>query len=78
MSGWTNIADEPPPNNVFDVIAKYWDAGLDKFLMRRITDCVQVDGQICTGDGSGNGKRLVDIGYLATHWMPIPEPPEGI
>ncbi len=75
MNAWQPI--ETAPNDVFDVIAKYWDAGLDKFLLRRITDCVKVDDEICASDWSGNGKRLAEMGYRATHWMPIPEPPEN-
>ncbi len=76
MSDWQLIESIAPPNNVFDVLAKYWDAGLDKFLLRRITDCVQVDGEICTGSWDDKPVRLVDRGYRATHWMPIPEPPK--
>lgn len=72
MSEWQPI--ETAPNNVFDVLAKYWDAGLDKFLYRRFIDCVKVDGEIFVGQNNGQ-QRLVECGFKPTHWMDIPELP---
>lgn len=62
---------ETAPNNVFDVIAKYWDAEMDRFLIRRVCDCVLVNNEVCV-----DGKRLTQLGFRATHWMDIPTPPE--
>jgi len=73
MSEWQPI--ETAPNNVFDVLAKYWDAPLDRFLFRRICDCVLVNGEVYNGP---DGKRLIDCGYKPTHWMNIPELPADV
>lgn len=72
MPDWQPI--ETAPNNVFDVLAKYWDASLDTFLVRRFIDCVQVEGQIYAATVNGQFK-LVDAGYRPTHWAHIPELP---
>lgn len=69
MTGWQPI--ETVPNNVFDVIAKYWDAALDRFLVRRVCDCVLVNGEVFAGE-----QRLTDLGLRPTHWRHLPDPPE--
>ena len=67
---------ETVPNDVFDVIAKYWDANLDMFLIRRLCNCVKVNDEIYIGTvDSKQQAKLTDLGYRATHWMPIPDPP---
>lgn len=68
---------ETAPNNVFDVLAKYWDAGLDKFLYRRFIDCVKVDSEIYSGTVNGQIK-LTECGFKPTHWMDIPELPADV
>ena len=74
MTNWQPI--ETAPNNVFDVVAKCWDAALDRFFYRRFVDCVKVDGEIVAAVGDQQ-VRLTDHGYKPTHWMDIPElPPE--
>lgn len=75
MAEWQPI--ETVPNNVFDVLARYWDAGLDKFLYRRFTDCVLVDDQVCANTSNGVG-RLVDGGFKPERWMEIPSLPEEL
>lgn len=67
---------ETVPNNVFDVLARYWDAGLDKFLVRRFIDCVKVDEEIFAASGDTQVK-LTAMGFRPTHWMHIPELPTG-
>jgi hypothetical protein len=68
---------ETVPNDVFDVIAKHWDAALDIFLLRRICECVKVNDEIYVGLVDGKQAKLTDLGYKATHWMPIPDPPKA-
>lgn len=74
MSEWQPI--ETAPNNLFDVVAKYWDAALDVFAYRRVCDCALVNGCVVT-QGKNGPVRLDEVGLKATHWMHIPElPPE--
>lgn len=75
MSNWQPI--ETVPNNVFDLLAKYYDAGLDRFLYRRFPDCVEVAGQFFS-PLLPDGCSLSKAGFRATHWMDIPTLPEGI
>lgn len=75
MSDWKPI--ETVPNNVFDVLAKYYDAKLDTFLYRRFPDCVTVNNEFFT-PLLPPGTSLSQAGYRATHWMDIPTLPEGI
>ena len=75
MSDWQQI--ETVPNNVFDVMAKYWDAGLDKFLYRRFVDCVKVNDEIYAATANGQVK-LVECGFKPTHWRHIPDLPDEI
>ena len=71
---WQPIATVP--NNVFDVLAKYWDAELDRFMYRRFIDCVKTEGTIWAASGDKQVK-LTAMGFSPTHWMDIPElPPE--
>jgi hypothetical protein len=77
------IDDEPCPNDVFDIIAKYYDPIMDRFLVQRFSNCIQVNGVViwcnpfdkfCDPQRSTSIK-LVEHGYRPTHWMPIPDPP---
>lgn len=72
-AGWQPI--ETVPNNVFDVLAKYYDASLDKFLYRRFPDCVIVVSEIFT-PLLPDGVSLTKAGYRPTHWRHIPDLPE--
>lgn len=63
----------------FDVIAKYWDAGLDIFLVQRFTCVFKQDNRFIWPSpfpGDSKGVDLVSAGYRPTHWAPIPEPPK--
>lgn len=73
MNGWQPI--ETVPNNVFDVLAKYYDAALDKFLYRRFTDCVIVNEYIFSAL-LPDGVSLTKAGFRPTHWRDIPELPD--
>ena len=75
LNGWHPI--ETVPNNVFDVLARYWDASLDMFLYRRFADCVLVNDQICTGE-LPNVSVLTAHGFRPEYWMPIPTLPETV
>lgn len=75
MNGWEPIATVP--NNVFDVLARYWDAGQDKFLYRRFADCVLVNDQICTGS-LPNVSVLTAHGFRPEYWRHTPLPPETL
>jgi len=71
MNGWQTI--DTVPNNVFDVLAKYYDASLDKFLYRRFPDCVIVNNLILS-----NGNCLTEAGYRPMYWRDIPELPDEL
>lgn len=66
------------PNNVFDVLAKKWDAALDTFIYTRFANCVQVDGEIIWGPVGFKPERLVDLGYRPIYWMNIPDLPKEL
>lgn len=70
---------ETVPDNVFDVLAKKWDAALDIFTEHRFAGCVRNDDVImwCSPFGDGTSVRLTDAGYRPTHWMPLPGPPHA-
>lgn len=82
---WRLITDEPCPNDVFDVIAKYYDPVFDRFLIQRFAGCIQVDGVVmwCNpfrkfGDFADlQPIKLVEHGYRPTHWQPFPSPPDA-
>lgn len=73
MNGWNPI--ETVPNNVFDVLAKYYDAGLDRFFYRRFTDCVMINDQIFC-PLLPDGVSLTKAGFKPTHWRDIPSLPD--
>ena len=75
MNGWQPI--ETVPNNVFDVLAKYYDAGLNKFMYRRFTDCVIVVSEIFC-PLLPDGVSLTKAGFRPTHWRNIPEIPGSL
>jgi hypothetical protein len=80
--GWQDIATEPVPNNVFDVLAKYYDAGLDQFLIARLTGCVQVEGRILWQEPfptipNPGRVDIVAAGYRPVMWAHIPDMPKG-
>lgn len=70
---WNAI--ETAPNNVVDLLAKYYDAGLDRFLYRRFPDCVSVNDSWFT-PLLPDGVSLQKAGYRPTHWMHLPELPD--
>lgn len=75
LNGWRDDIDNVP-NNVFDVMAKKWDAALDTFTSHRFAGCVQVDGQILwSSPFHVDPVKLTDMGYRPTHWAPLPSPP---
>jgi hypothetical protein len=76
VNDWQPI--ETVPNNVFDVLAKHYDASTDQFWEARFAGCVQVDGRILWASPFFGDERSVDLvaaGYRPTYWMHIPEPP---
>lgn len=76
---WKRIEDEAPPNDVFDVLARKWDAALDIFTIHRFAGCVQVNGAIIWGSpffGDFQKFVLTEAGYRPVYWMPLPPPPK--
>lgn len=79
-NGWFEVGDdfEAVPNDCFDVIAKYYDAGLDQFMIVRLPGCVINDGRILWGEpfpGKPAYVDIMDLNYRPTHWRPLPLPP---
>lgn len=75
MSAWQPMSTVP--NNVFDVLAKKWDAALDSFTYHRFSGCVLVDDAViwCSPfPGDGLSVKLTDAGYRPEYWMDIPDP----
>ncbi len=69
------------PNNGFDVLVIYWDAGLDQFLCTRFAGCVKVDDRILWATPSPNSRGAVDLveaGYRPVRWAHIPKMPSDI
>lgn len=73
MAEWRPMATAP--NNVIDVLAKYYDAGLDKFLYRRFPDCVSVNEQFFTLL-LPDGVSLTQAGFKPIFWMHVPDLPD--
>ncbi len=79
-NGWCDVGEDMAdiPNDCFDVIAKYYDAGLDQFMIVRLPGCVRVDERIIWGSPFPGDESRIDLlkhGYRPTHWRLIPEPP---
>ena len=74
---WKLVAEHPIPNTIFDVLAKCFDAGLDRMVLRRITDCFQVCDRVHTATLDGQPLELTKLGLVPVFWMEAPEPPHG-
>lgn len=75
MTDWKPMIDAP--DGVFDVLARYYDAGLNRFLLQRFTGCVQVDMTILWSSPFPGDKGTVDLaasGYRVVAWKPAPGP----
>lgn len=83
-AAWTAIEDEPIPDTVFDVVAKYYDPILDRFLSARFANCIQVDDVVMWSSPFDKLYqqeklglvRLTDHGFRPTHWMQTPGGPK--
>jgi len=68
---------------VFDVLAKYWEPEMDKFLYQRFCGCVQNDGVILWSHPfwklheapKSDYVNLIEHGFKPVYWMPFPEMP---
>lgn len=73
--GWHRL-DALPPEGVFDVLARYYDAGLNRFLIQRFTGCIAQDMRIMwAAPFVGTEKATVDLwanGYRPLCWKPAP------
>ena len=80
-NGWFEIGDDMTsiPNDCFDIIAKYYDAGLDQMMMVRLPGCVRVDDRVLWAPPfPGRVEPRIDViefNYRPTHWAPLPKPP---
>lgn len=74
---WKLISEHPIPNTIFDVLAKYYDATLDKMVLRRFCDCIQVDGRVAVTSVERTTVELINVGWFPVFWMEAPEPPHG-
>ena len=77
---WHDINVDPAPNDVFDVLAKWWDATIDCFLIKRFANCIQVNGVVMWSNPlhtfpNSEPVKLTDCGFRATHWMLTPKAP---
>ncbi len=64
--------------SLFDVIAKYYDAHFDKFLVKRFCDCFAQDGKICWVNPLGGYVVLEERGFRPLMWMPLPNNPRQL
>jgi len=75
---WHTFAEAPPA--LFDVVCRYYDAGLNKFLIQRFTNCFMQDGVLVWPSpfvGSESAIDLQKAGYRAVLWMDAPEVPSA-
>lgn len=75
MTEWNDMTGKP--DGVFDVLARYYDAGLNRFLLQRFTGCVLVDLTIVWPmpfPNDGGQVYLEKNGYRAVAWKPAPGP----
>jgi hypothetical protein len=76
VNNWQPIETAPKDSTHIDLYAKFWVARDDDFIHRRFTDCSWMRPDSMTGkSGYWYG---VDEGWRATHWMPLPEPPDKV
>lgn len=78
MSEWHDFGAEAPPA-FFDVLARYYDAGLNRFLIQRFCNCFVQDFQFIWPSpfGPRDSINLYEAGYRPIRWAGAPElPPE--
>lgn len=70
---------------LFDVIAKYYDASFDKFLVQRFCNCFQQGGKTFWPNPfqvldkiKVSSVILEDHGFKPIMWMPLPNNPRGL
>lgn len=64
---WQPIETAPKDRTTVDLWAKCWDSDTDTFEWQRFCDC----------RWSGDGWYGLAAGFFATHWQPLPAPPES-
>ncbi len=75
MTDWRTL--ETRPEGVFDVLARYYDPGLNRFLLQRFTNCIEQDFSIRWSTPFVNDLTSVDLasyGYRVVAWKPSPGP----
>ena len=74
MSQWQPIATAPKNRHV-DLWAKTWRATFDDFIYQRFPRCVWSSGDQMIN----RAPYWINLGegWYPTHWMPIPEGPDG-
>lgn len=63
-------------NVKFDVLAKTWCPSMDIFSYKRFTDCSFAGDKKTIRYWKDGFTSLYELGYFATHWMPLPENPK--
>lgn len=72
---WQSIETAPKDGTRVDLWAKTWLPAFDKFESRRFSDCYWTKG-----DSMTNRHAMwagMDSNFHATHWMPLPSPPQA-
>lgn len=75
MTEWHTM--ETKPEGVFDVLARYYDAGLNRFLLQRFTGCIEDSFEIVWASpfvGDAGRVNLHQNGYRVVAWRPAPGP----
>ena len=72
MSDWQPIETAPKDGTRVDLWAKQWRASDDVFIYHRFADCWWTAGNPNRTAGWVN----INAAWCATHWMPLPSPPE--
>ena len=68
------------PDTICDVLAHYYDAGLNRFLVQRFCGCIVHDFTVYWVSPFPDDDIRIDLqarGYRLFRWRPVPElPPE--
>ncbi len=75
MSEWQSIESAQKDGTRADLWAKTWLAEHDKFIGRRFPNCYWTNGDSMTNRRASWVN--LDSGWVPTHWMPLPQPPEN-
>lgn len=84
FDGWrprADLGDERDPATIIDCLCRYYDAGLNRFLIQRFTGVVVHEFRFIWSPPWQGAEQRIDIeanGYRVVRWKPAPELPDDL